>query len=53
MKTKSYRFFALGAVVVNLIAAQMVTRKRSVFPQASPGRTRCLRSTVPAQRPSI
>ena len=31
MKTKSYRFFALGAVVVNLIAAPMVTSQTERF----------------------
>jgi hypothetical protein len=31
MKTKSYRFFALGAVVVNLIAAQMVMSQTERF----------------------
>jgi hypothetical protein len=31
MKIKSYRFFALGAVMVNLIAAQMVTSQTERF----------------------
>ena len=31
MKTKSYRFFALSAVVVNLVAAQMVTSQTERF----------------------
>ena len=31
MKTKSYRFFVLGAVVVNLIAAPMVTSQTEHF----------------------
>ena len=31
MKTKSYRFFALGAVMVNLIAAPMVTSQTERF----------------------
>jgi len=31
MKTKSYRFFALGAVVANLIAAPMVTSQTERF----------------------
>ena len=31
MKTKSYRFFALGAVVVNLIAAPIVTSQTERF----------------------
>jgi len=31
MKTKSYRFFALGAVMVNLIAAPMVTSQTDHF----------------------
>jgi len=31
IKTQSYRFFALGAVMVNLIAAQMVTSQTERF----------------------
>ena len=31
MKTKSHRFFALGAVVVNLIAVQMVSSQTERF----------------------
>ena len=40
MKTKSYRFFALGAVVVNLVAAPMVTSQTERFSASLAGAKR-------------